>query len=164
MLASHPDQVLIKFFIKGVTEDFRIGFNYQCTTLKPARRNMHSTNLHPTIVTECLKTELNQNRVAGPFIPLAVTGGHISRFGVIPKHHQNNKWHLIVDLSYPNGLIINDGIPGTLCSLEYITIDDAVKTVSLLGPDTLMAKVYKKCIPSLNCCPCRLPSTANKVE
>ena len=141
MLASHPDQNLIKFFIEGVTEGFRIGFNYQCTTLKPARKNMHSANLHPTVVTEYLKTELNQNRAASPFTPPAVTGGHISRFGVIPKHHQSDKWRLIVDLSHPNGYSVEDGIPGTLCSLQYITIDAAVKTVSLLGPGTLMAKI-----------------------
>ena len=141
MLASHPDQDLIKFFMEGVTEGFRIGFNYLCTTLKPARKKMHSANLHPTVVTEYLKTELNQNRVAGPFTPPAVTGGPISRFGVIPKHHQSDKWHLIVDLSHPNDYSVNDGIPGTLCSLQYITIDAAVKTVSLLGPGTLMAKI-----------------------
>ena len=139
MLASHPDD-LIKFFIEGVTEGFWIGFNYQCTTLKPARKNMHSANLHPTVVTEYLKTDLNQNRVTALFIPSAVTGGHISRFGVIPKHHQSDKWHLIVDLSHHNGYSVNDGIPGTLCSLQYITID-AIKTVSLLGPGTLMAKI-----------------------
>ena len=67
--------------------------------------------------------------------------GHISRFGVIPQHHQSDKWCLIVDLSHPNGYSVNDGIPGTLCSLQYITIDAAVKTVSLLGPGTLMAKI-----------------------
>ena len=59
MLISHPDQVLITFFIEKVTESFQIGFNYQCTVLKPARNNMHSANLHPTVVTEYLKTELN---------------------------------------------------------------------------------------------------------
>ena len=164
MLAYHPDQVLIKFFIKGVTEDFWIDFNYQCTTLKPARRNTLSANLHPTIVTECIKTKLNQNSVVGPFTLPAVTGGPISRFGVTPNHYQNNKWHLIVDLSYLNSHSVNDDIPGTLCSLEYITIDDAVKTVSLLGPGIVMAKIYKKCIPSLICCPCRPPSNVNEVE
>ena len=141
MLASYPEQDLIKFFIEGITEGFRIGFNYQCTTLKPARKNMESANLHPTVVTEYLKTELNQNRVAGPFAPTVVTGGHTSRFGVIPKHHQRDKWRLIVDLSYPKDFSVNDGIPGSLCSLKYITVDDAVKQVSLLGPGTLMAKI-----------------------
>ena len=48
---------------------------------------------------------------------------------------------------------MNDGIPGTLCSLEYITIDDTVKTVSLLGPDTLMAKFIKNTFHLLSVAP-----------
>ena len=75
---------------------------------------MRSANLHPIVVTEYLKTELNQNRVTGPFALRTVTGGHISRFGVIPKYHQSNKWHLIVDLYYPNSNSVSNGIPGTL--------------------------------------------------
>ena len=70
----------------------------------------HSTILHSAVVIEYLKTELNQNRVAGSFVPLAVTRDHTSRFGVISKHHYSNKWHLIVDLSYPKSFNVNNGI------------------------------------------------------
>ena len=83
MLASYPEQNLSKFFIEGITQGFWVDFNYQFTALKPARKNMESANLHPTVETEYLKTELKHNRVAGPFIPGAVTRGHTSRFGVI---------------------------------------------------------------------------------
>lgn len=76
MLASYPDQVLIRFFTEGVTQGFQIGFSYQYTSLKPARRNMHIANLHPAVVTEYLKTELNLNRVASLFVSKAVTGDH----------------------------------------------------------------------------------------
>ena len=53
----------------------------------------------PAVVNEYLKTELNQNRVTDPFTPLAVTGGHIRRFGIMPKHHQrqmaSNSGHIL---------------------------------------------------------------------
>ena len=89
MLATHPEQNLVKFFIDGITQGFRIGFNYQSTPIKSAKINMDSANLHPAIVTEYLQTELNQNRIAGPFTSTTWGGGHISRFGVIPKNNQS---------------------------------------------------------------------------
>ena len=55
--------------------------------------------------------KVSLGRVVGPLSPLLQTSCHISRFGVIPKGHQPNKWHLIVDLSFPKGRSINDGIP-----------------------------------------------------
>ena len=70
-----------------------------------------------------------------------ITGGHTSRFRVVPKHYQSDKWRLIVDLSHPKGHSVNDGIPESLCSLKYITIDDAINQVLLLGSGTLMAKI-----------------------
>ena len=66
---------------------------------------------------------------------------HISRFGVIPKSHQPNKWRLIIDLSHPQGHSVNDNIPKTLCSLSYITVDNAIEKILELGPHTLLAKV-----------------------
>lgn len=49
-----------------------------------------------------------------PFIQVPRT--HISNFEVIPKRHISR---LIVDLSYPVGHSVNDGIPKSLCSLSY---------------------------------------------
>ena len=66
---------------------------------------------------------------------------HISRFGVIPKTHQPNKWRLIIDLSHPQGHSVNDNIPKMLCSLSYITVDDAIEKILELGPHTLLTKV-----------------------
>ena len=46
-----------------------------------------------------------------------------------------------MDLSHPPDRSVNDGIPKLLCSLSYITIDDAIKKIIELGPNTLMAKI-----------------------
>ena len=70
-----------------------------------------------------------------------VPGVHLSRFGVIPKSHQPNKWRLIVDLSYPRGKSVNSSIPKELSSMTYITIDDAISEVLSRGPGTLLAKI-----------------------
>ena len=81
------------------------------------------------------------SRVAGPFIKAHIPGIQISRFGVIPKSHQKDKWRLIVDLSHPKSHSVNDGIPKSLCGLSYITVDDAINKILELGPNTLMAKI-----------------------
>ena len=67
-------------------------------------------------------------------------------FGVIPKNHQLNKWHLIVDLSHPVGHSINDVITKDLCSLTYITVDSAVRRIQQLGQGTLLANIDIKSI------------------
>ena len=78
--------------------------------------------------------------MAGPFPHHSIHGGQVSRFGIIPKHHQTNSWRLIVDLSHPPGFSVNDGIPKHLCSLQYVNIDDAIHQVIKLGPGPLLAK------------------------
>ena len=88
-----------------------------------------------------LKSELLSHRVAGPFDKKLCKHFHISRFGVIPKRNQPGKWRLIVDLSHPKHRSINDGIPKHLCSLSYITVDDAITKIIETGPNTILAKV-----------------------
>ena len=65
----------------------------------------------------------------GPLPKYAIPQAHVSRFGVIPKAHQSGKGRLIIDLSYPQGKSINDGIPKGLCSMRYITVDDAINRI-----------------------------------
>ena len=94
------------------------------------------------------------NRVHGPYSTCQFTTVQISRFGVIPKHHQRNKWRLIIELSHPQGHSINEYIPKTLCSLSYITVDDAIDSIVELDPHTLLAKVdIKSAFRLLRTCP-----------
>lgn len=84
-LIRHPNQDLITFFISGITQGFRIGFDYSLVSLKSARNNLESAQSHPSVVDDYLKTEVELSCVAGPFPPNAVHHGQVSRFGVIPK-------------------------------------------------------------------------------
>ena len=69
-----------------------------------------------------------------------ILSAHISRFGVILKSHQSNKWRLIIDLSHPQGKSVNDGVQKDLCSMAYIS-DDAIRKIITLGKGTLLAKI-----------------------
>ena len=130
-LQSHPDHNFSSYVLRGVSQGFRIGFDYNrarpCTS---ARSNMQSALQCPLVVDEYLEQEVSLNRVRGP-LPI----------GVIPKKHQSGKWRLIVDMSHPEGRSVNDGIEPELCSLKYISVDDAVRLVLELGQGTLLAKL-----------------------
>ena len=95
-------------------------------------------------VSQYLADEIAHQWVAGSFKRSVIPDAHISRFGVIPKNHQPNKWRLIIDLSHPASRSVNDGIPKNLCSLTYITIDSAIQCFQQLRQGTLLAKVDVK--------------------
>jgi len=139
-LKDHPNQELVRYFLNGLRTGFRIGFSTPAT-LHSARKNMSSAIDHQSVVDDYLQAELSHNRISGPFPLAQCQGVHISRFGVIPKRHQNNKWRLIVDLSHPLEHSVNHFIPKSLCSLSYITVDDATRNIGKYGPNTLLSKV-----------------------
>ena len=124
-LSDHPNDSLVNFFIAGISQGFRLGFNRPASWLKSARKSLSSAVLHPEVVDEYLAAELTKSRIAGPFSKQGILEAHISGFGVIPKKY-SQQWRLIVDLSHPVGFSVNDGIPKDLCSLSYITVDTAI--------------------------------------
>ena len=132
---------MIQFFLQGLATGFKVGFAYHHASLKPAKKNLRSAMEHPDVVQEYLKNEIREKRVIGPFDKGTIPLAQINRFGVIPKSHQPHKWRLIVDLSYPRGNSVNDGVPKDLCSMVYVTIDDAISKILELGPEALLAKI-----------------------
>ena len=138
-LQDHPHQDLVKFFLDSISNGFRIGFSG--TNLQSAKKNLKSATDHPEVVDIYLQHELSLGRMSVPYPTSTYPDMHISRFGVIPKNHQPDKWRLITDLSYPTGHSINDGIPSALCSLSYVTIDDAILKILRSGKGTILAKI-----------------------
>ena len=61
-------------------------------------------------------------------------------FGWFQRGDQPGKWHLILDLSSPDGHSVNCGIPKTSRSVQCITIDSFIGIMTQ-GHGTLMAKV-----------------------
>ncbi len=101
---------------------------------------MKSAAEHPDVIDAYLSNEVAKGRVAGPFATLPFPHLQCSPFGVIPKKGPPGKWRLILDLSSPNQHSVNDGIPRDLFSLQYISVDDAIRILMHLGPGALMAK------------------------
>lgn len=140
-LTGYPYQPIVEFLLLGISQGFRVGCDYKQGTLRSASKNLSCALQHNEVVDEYLQNKLSHHRVAGPFQKKEVPGVHINRFGVIPKNHQPNKWRLIVDLSFPKGHSVNDMVPKHLCSLSYITVDDALDEICRVGPDCLLAKI-----------------------
>ena len=51
------------------------------------------------------------------------------------------KWRLIVDLLSPEGRSVNEGVSKHLCSVQYVTVDDAALAAATKGQGVLLAKV-----------------------
>ena len=102
---------------------------------------MPSARENSQVVEEYLQNEIQQGNILGPFLPHTAPAVHINRFGVIPKKHQQGKWHLITDLSFPEGKSVNDLIDPKLCSLKYITVEQVAKEAIALENGSLIAKI-----------------------
>ena len=138
-LSRHPDPAFASLLSRGIEEGFRIG----CTsehTLKPASGNFRSVSQNPKVVDQYITEEVT----AGRLQQAPEYGVRRNPIGIIPKPHQPGKFRLIVDLSSPVGHSINDGISADLCSLKYVSVDQAARLVSRCGRGALMAKMDLK--------------------
>ena len=111
MLQGHPDRALVDDVLTGLRCGFHLGFNSSIVSLKSASQNMSSALLQPAVIDKYLLDEMKKERIAGPFSTPPLPHLHTSRFGVIPKKDQPGKWHLILNLSSPSAVSVNDGIP-----------------------------------------------------
>ena len=96
------------------------------------------------MIDDYLHKEVSLGRLSGPYPPYSCPSVQINRFGVIPKNHQQDSWRLITDLSHPSGMSVNDGISSELCTLNYVTIDDAILSILQSGRCTILAKIDVK--------------------
>ncbi len=139
-LAAHPDQYYHAYLVEGLRHGFRIGYSYGSAKCLSAVSNMSSTSERPSVIDEFIDTEVAAGRILGPVDPSHAKLIHVNRFGLVPKGHASGKWRLIVDLSFPAGNSVNDGIDPGLCSLQYTSVDSACHKVLELGQGANLAK------------------------
>ena len=73
------------------------------------------------MIEDYLEKETTSGNIFGQFCREEFPTIHVNRFGVILKKHQQGKWQLITELSFPKGASVNDAIDSSLCSRTYIT-------------------------------------------
>ena len=96
--------------------------------------------MNASVIDKYLQAEVSLGRVIGPVTRERFPGIQINCFGVILKNHQPGKWCMIVDLSHPKGKSVNDGISSELCSLQYTSVDEALRIIGGFGKGTQLAK------------------------
>ena len=124
-----------------------------------ALRNHRGTLNFPAAVEAYLTSEDYLGRVAGPFDALPVDDAFFSSLPTSVPKRDSSERRVIVDLSWPCGRSVNDGIPrnsffGDPVDLTYPIIDDIVDAVVSLGRGCLLykrdlRKAYRVSSPSI---------------
>ncbi|XP_048588724.1 uncharacterized protein LOC116606981 isoform X3 [Nematostella vectensis] len=140
LLYDYDDQMICDFLEFG----WPVGFTGDTVPIFDARTHRGALNF-ATQVSEHLQREVSLGRVAGPFTDPPFGGGFVtSPLNTVPKRDSEER-RVIVDLSWPKGGSVNDGIPcdsflGDPFVTCYPTIDDIVEAIVQFGPGCFLYK------------------------
>lgn len=149
LLQEHPSRSLVSFVTAGLTHGFDIGFSGLVTSTRPC--NLLSARNNPIPVWTAIAKELSRGHTAGPFLSPPLSPFHCSHLGAVPK--KDGTFRIILDLSSPSSMSINEGICKDDFSVRYSSFDDAVNMVARLGKTAFLAKVDIK--HAFRLCPVR---------
>ena len=138
-LHEYWDKQLIDLIEYG----FPLDFDRKCT-LESTHMNHASAIKHSEHVADYIQTEMQYGAIYGPFAQTPFPC-HISPFLTRDKPN-SNKRRVILDLSFPSGNSVNDGVPkdkylGSYFDLKYPSVDHIVNSLKQLGPDALLYKI-----------------------
>ena len=114
-LKDHPSPFLVQYISSGFREGFDIGFSGCPTSTRP--RNLLSARQNPEPVSEAIRKELSRGHTSGPFDHSLIELFHCSPLGAVPK--KDGSYRIILDLSSPRGLAVNEGISRENFSVKY---------------------------------------------
>lgn len=134
---SGYDKDEANFLVSGFDKGFSVG--YMGPHRERTSHNLKSCEDFPEVVKQKIAKEVEQNRIAGPFVTPPLPCLQISPIGVVPKK-ESGSYRLIHHLSYPPGDSINSYIPDIMKTVSYATIDDAIHIITSLGSSCYMAK------------------------
>jgi Reverse transcriptase (RNA-dependent DNA polymerase) len=117
----------------------RIGFEGKPS--RRVRRQNHSTAfVHPRTISESIQKEVEKGRVKE--VASLPINSFCSPIGLVPKSSNGVQtgWRVIFDLSSPEGLSVNDGIPKHYGTIAYESLNDAICLVVQAGKGAVMMK------------------------
>ena len=144
LLSTHPDHDFVSYILRGLSGGFHVGFDERMVHLRSSHRNHPSSLANRTVVSTYIQEEAVAGRMIGPLSTPAQHLVHCSPIGLVPKGRNTGQWRMIVDLSYPKGESVNDGVPASLCSLSYASVENATQFIKVLGHGTLLIKIDLK--------------------
>ena len=111
----------------------------------PCTKNHLGANMYPAEIDRYIITEMQHGATLGPFtIPPFLGRMGVSPLSTRPKR-ESTKRRIIMDLSFPKGASVNDGISkftycGQKIELTYPTIDTLAKRIMELGDNVRLWK------------------------
>ena len=136
-LLSGYDPELVDFLVSGFFVGFRLGFQGPPPS-GPERNNLSADSNSEAVSTAILK-ELKRGHTAGPFESHPLPSFFCSPLGAASKKDGTKR--IILDLSFPPGSSVNDGIPVDLTHVQYTSLDEALDMIRLVGPGCFMGKI-----------------------
>lgn len=135
-LQHYPDRHAAKTLDTGFKEGFKL--LYAGPRLPIFSHNLVSANQYPDILQTKISKEVDEGRMAGPFLQPPMPNIHVSPIGLVPK--SDGGWRMITHLSYPPSSSINTYIDPKDTTVTYTSFDTVVNTISKLGRGALLAK------------------------
>ena len=142
-LKDYEDKVVCEYLEFG----FPLDFNKKKKLCFDIRRNHKGAREFPKFIKQYFRRECKEVRVAGPFIhnPLSVPL-MISPMNSVPKVNSTDERRVIVDLSWPRGAAVNEGISkdiylGEVIDLHYASVEQVCQMVVETG---VGAVIYKR--------------------
>ena len=123
--------------------EFPLDFDRTCS-LQSVDSNHKSADIHMDQVRSYIQEELAHKAIIGPFQNLPPSF-HISPLMTRDKQDSEKK-RTIMDLSWPKGASVNDGVSkgiylGTSYTLHYPSVDNITDTLCCLGPGAKLFKI-----------------------
>ena len=141
-LCGYGDSILCDLLEFG----FPLDFNGDKKVSDKGRRNHKGARDYPVFIKNYLNRETSANRIAGPYKTNPLSAPLIvSPMNTVPKASEDER-RVIVDLSWPHGASINDGISkdvylGELINLHYASVEQVCDMVMEVGKG---AHIYKR--------------------
>jgi hypothetical protein len=86
-----------------------------------------------------LAKEVSLGSMAGPFSVPPFPNLQVSRFSLMEKPN-NSGWRFLFDLSYPEDLSVNAGIPREAAAVSYVKVSDICNKILAIGRGALLSK------------------------
>ena len=139
-LDEYQDKEILEFLEYGWPSNFTHSSSLQSTF-----KNHSSAREFSSHIDAYLKVEADKFAILGPFTVPPVTPIHLSPLMTRPKKDSDLR-RVVVDLSWPRGMSLNDGIPmyeylGKPVSLTLPTVDYMAARVQELGEGCFMYKL-----------------------
>lgn len=140
-LESHPNREFCDYLIHGLTHGFHPGVA-SLPTESFSCKNLQSALGDPDTVTSLLRKEVESGFMIGPLNKSPFPVYRVNPIGIATRKYSGKK-RLIIDLSAPHENLvpsINSLIPLDDFSLNYHSVDDAVRLIKEAGPHSWLAK------------------------